>query len=172
MNKQLTETDQGILLQTVVKEIISKASDLNKFAFFVAKMLSMIKEKELWKFEDSTGIYKTFEKWYEYSGIPVKWETARQWIRIYEGLIVKLGYTPEQLAEIDFYKLRLVSSVALQDPSRVPATLEQAKVLTYKDLALAIKQWGLEIEACEHTEVDEIASYKCRKCHQMFRNKP
>lgn len=171
MEKNLVEMEKGKLLQETVKDIVSKAANLNKYAFDVARQLSMIKEKKLWQYEDVTQPYKGFEHWYEYSGIPVKWETARQWIRTYSELIVKLGYTPEQLADIDFYKLRLVCSVALRDPSKVPATLEQAKVLSYRDLFLAIKQAGMDIEACTHPEVEEITSYKCKVCHQTFRNK-
>jgi len=161
-----------MLLQQTIKEIVAQANNLNKYAFEVARKIVMIKEKDLWKYDDVSDPYRGFEQWYEYSGIPVKWETARQWIRIYTKLIVEMGYTPEGLAEVDFYKLRLVCSVASKDPTKVPAVLEQAKVLSYRDLFLAIKQEGMDISACTHPDFEEIVVYKCKACHQYTRKKP
>ena len=173
MTTELTTTqEKGLMLQQAVKQIILKASNLNKNAFDVAREIVMIKEKGLWKFDDITQPYKNFEHWYEYSGIPVKLETVRQWIRIYKGLIEEMGYTTDQLADIDFWKLRLVCQVVKQNREKVPEVMEQAKVLSYRDLALAIKQMGMNIGVCEHPDVEEITIYKCTTCGQTMRTRP
>lgn len=170
-NQQKAERNAAVL-QATVNQIINKAANLNKYAFEVARDISTIKEQGLWRFEDSTQPYKSFEQWYEYSGIPVKWETARQWIRIYKELIEEQGLTTIELADIDFYKLRLVAQVAKQHPEQLPEAIEQARKLSYRDLLLAIHQNGTEISVCTHKDLEEITMYRCVVCKQTFRNPP
>lgn len=172
MNQLSNPEQKAAMLQTVVGNIINKASNLNKYAFEVARDISMIKEKGLWRYEDSTQPYNNFEQWYEYSGIPVKWETARQWIRIYKELIEEQGYTTIELADIDFYKLRLVAMVAKSEPAKLPEVIEQARKLSYRDLYLAIHQSGMEIGVCTHKDLEEVTMWRCAMCKQTFRNKP
>jgi len=140
----------------------------------IGKFLYLIKRDNAWKFD---GV-ENFGQWIadnrEFIGLGIR--AAYYLTEIWENLVMKLGITPDQLADIDRSSAREICKYAT--PKNVNGLLELARGNTYTGLIQKLKAMarGENIEKvevigkCEHRGV--VVLYKCPECSLGFYQLP
>lgn len=150
-------------------EALKNSLVLGQLGFLkAAKILTLIKEKKLYKLEDS----QTEWTWADFTSRPdlpipgstpqSRRRTADSLIRIYKIFVEKFGCSTQNLAEIGWTKLNLIASVCEGGQQKeVQEWLSKAEHLTVNDLYSEIKGVNRNPD-CAHENVYQI--WVCAEC--------
>ena len=168
-----------------LKEELKKTLLLGQLSFLNAgKILLEIKNNKTFLSErmDLTGSWTDFIK---DTDIPLPGDTIGSRIRIAQILMNvysffvasgQLNYSNETYAQIGYSKLNLILGPIKKDGiDSADLWIEKARVLSFNDLKLEIKNSGKTLEEdfnCEHKNVKPVKFWKCEDCGQIFHKDP
>jgi len=140
----------------------------------IGKFLYLVKRDKGYKL-DST---ETFGQWIadnrEFIGMGLR--AAYYLVEIWENLVMKLGVTPDKLADVDRSSAREICKYST--PKNVQDLIQLAKDNTHTELVRKLKAMakGKELSRveivgdCKHKNI--IVLYKCHECSQGFYGLP
>jgi site-specific DNA-methyltransferase (adenine-specific) len=135
------------------QQILGLKKDISKDFILLGKYL---KENRDDKYFKELG-YQTFEDYIESRDIELKRASVYELIRVYEKFIGELKYSTEELLEIDYSKLRLITPVLDVYAHRHKEWIAKAKNLSFRGLKEEIKncyeddKLDIEVKLADHS---------------------
>lgn len=136
------------------------ANGLKTGFMMLAERLHRISKQKLYK--------PVYDHFYEYCNeIDMREDTASRLVSIYEKFILQYQLPIEEIKEIDYTKLYLIKKVS-ETKETAEHWVEEAKVLTYRDLQKRVKEVtsGVEQMTCPHGNTYLIRC--CRDCGETW----
>jgi len=128
----------------------------------IGRLLKIIRDEELYKYMGDGG-YDSFTMFVNNSDIGLKQATAYAYIRIYEVYVMKMGYKPEQIADVPWYKLHLLAArVHPKDKEEAKEWLEKARTLGNGDFIEEMK--GHTANEGKSDNLPYPHMYRCKTC--------
>jgi len=101
----------------------------------MGKILKTIRDNDLYV---ELG-YDSIIDWFSSPDVSVTPSWAWAFISIYETFVIQYGYTEEQIADIDYTKLKDITTLVKENPDSADEWLEKARVLRRIDLRKEIR---------------------------------
>lgn len=167
--KKLSQPQKAKELFDRTQKIRYLTNEVNTKMFDVAQELYIIKKSKLFRYWD----INEKPKWGVFlanSDIPLTFNAADKWIRVYKKFVLELEYSPEELAEITFRKLFML--LPLKEKIN-DEWVEMAKQLSQSDLSKMINvklgKQKEEMQCCHHSIQKR---WYCKECKGQFRKNP
>lgn len=167
MTKKISISKKAENLFKLTQELKAEMARLNLDLYEIARRLFKVKSEKLYRYWDAAHKY-TWEMWLENSEIPISVNVADKIVRIWEELVLRLGFKPKEICDLPYTKIYTLLPYAKSRPG-AKKLLEKAKALSRSDLIKELKG-----EGCIHSKVlkEEVVLWRCQECNRLFTHDP
>jgi len=162
--------ESTVLAHSLHKRLLDLKRQLGYIMFEVAEILKTIKDGELYK---PLG-YDNFSEYVRNPEIGMNSRTAYYYVQIYEVFIERLGYTPEQLEEYSYDRLRKLAPIVTKklegEEEEVGQIMDDAASLRWYDFEKMYKDKKKNEGYEEYLQAPEY--YRCEKCGKWLISVP
>jgi len=159
------------------EDIIREYSKVASISFiYIGKELKKIKDDKLYKYlGEGSPEYESFENYLSSPNINIDLRKAYYLIKIYDTFVLKFGYKPEELSEMNWTALRSILPCVTKD--NVANMIEKTKLLTRSHLEQEVKllKTGMtsmdDLDQHKHSWV-KCVFWKCTECGERSNVEP
>jgi len=137
-------------------------------------LLKKIRDEKLYELlGEGSPEYENFGNFLKMPEIDIPLRKAYYFMEIWTKFVEQLKFSPEELSEISWTRLRELIPIIRQENKE--DLISDAKTLSHSDLTVKIKQlksgWNAD-DICDHKEVACITFYSCLNCQENFKSLP